>query len=308
MQATRANLSQVFGLFPDADNEVQDLLDKAIAGTTPVEAVDHLGITHRVWPMSDINVIANVGALMAPKSVFIADGHHRYETACEYRDRRSADESLSADHAVNYCLMMCVGMSDPGMIVLPTHRLFRGLQAVSASELQSRLAPFFDVQVVGEGPGTAETVWKRIDSSKRQDQIGLFAGKDQRWLLATMENAGRERMGQVAAERSDEWRSLGVSILEKLILADILGVVDLPKPMYVHSVDEVVENLQSGDVSGRDATGQQGTGGDFPLAALVMPASLEHIRLVSQHGERMPAKSTYFYPKLLSGLVFNSLE
>ena len=78
--------------------------------------------------------------------------------------------------------------------------------------------------------------------------------------------------------------------------------------MYVHGVAEVIEGLRQGDTMGRDATGQQGQGGDFPLAALVMPASLEHIRQISEHGERMPAKSTYFYPKLLSGLVINPLE
>ncbi len=99
-----------------------------------------------------------------------------------------------------------------------------------------------------------------------------------------------------------------MSILHRLILETLLGATDLPKPMYVHSVDEVIQGLTTGDTVGRDATGQSGQGGRFPLAALVMPATLEHIRTISQHGERMPAKSTYFYPKLLSGLVINPLE
>jgi uncharacterized protein (DUF1015 family) len=115
-------------------------------------------------------------------------------------------------------------------------------------------------------------------------------------------------MQALAPDQSDEWRGLGVSILHRLVMDDLLGVTDLPKPMYVHDVSEVVSGLDAGDTTGRDATGQQGAGGKFPLAALVMPASLDHIQAISEYGERMPAKSTYFYPKLLSGLVINSLE
>ena len=99
-----------------------------------------------------------------------------------------------------------------------------------------------------------------------------------------------------------------MSILHRLVVETLLGATDLPKPMYVHDVDEVIEGLKAGDTVGRDATGQAGHGGRFPLAALVMPATLEHIREISEHGERMPAKSTYFYPKLLSGLVINPLD
>ena len=93
-----------------------------------------------MWPLTDLAVINQVSALMHEKPLFIADGHHRYETACNYRDERCSAERLADDHPVNYVLMMCVGMSDPGMIVLPTHRLFRGLPAMSSDELQRRLS------------------------------------------------------------------------------------------------------------------------------------------------------------------------
>ena len=112
-------------------------------------------------------------------------------------------------------------------------------------------------------------------------------------MLARLTDAGRRRMEEVAAERSDDWRNLGVAVLHRLVIDTLLAAPDLPKPRYVHQVEEVVEGLDTGE---------------FPLAALVMPATVEHIRDISQHGERMPAKSTYFYPKLLSGLVINPLE
>ena len=85
-KACKANLSQIFGLYPDPENEAQDLLEAAVAGQTPLEATDHLGVVHRMWPVTDVKVIADVAAIMDAKPLFIADGHHRYETACNYRD------------------------------------------------------------------------------------------------------------------------------------------------------------------------------------------------------------------------------
>ena len=105
-------------------------------------------------------------------------------------------------------------------------------------------------------------------------------------------------MAELAAEHSEDWQGLGVAILHRLVIDTLLGAADLPKPQYVHLVDEVVAGLEQGDEDGEP----------FPLAALVMPATLEHIQSISEHAERMPAKSTYFYPKLLSGLVINPLE
>jgi len=170
------------------------------------------------------------------------------------------------------------------------------------------------------------------DPSRLQDQS-----------RATPFYRGRRRMTEVAADHSADWQGLGVSILHRLVIDTLLSgreqgagsresmTIDeiqmtndktphstfvirhssfslLPAPKYVRDIEEVVRGLQEGDVAGRDATGQQGIGGRFELAALVMPATVEHIRTISSHGERMPAKSTYFYPKLLSGLVINPLE
>jgi hypothetical protein len=101
---------------------------------------------------------------------------------------------------------------------------------------------------------------------------------------------------------------LGVSLLHRLVVETLLDAPNLPAPKYVRSIEEVIEGLEHGDAVGRDQTGQQSSGGRFELAALVMPATIEHIRTISNAGQRMPAKSTYFYPKLLSGLVFNPLE
>lgn len=309
-KACKANLSQIFGLYPDPEFDAQAHLEKAIVGVTPLEATDHLGVIHRLWTVTDLAVIAQVTGQMGPKPIFIADGHHRYETACNYRDElaAAAGGSLPSSHPANYVLMMCIGMSDPGLIVLPTHRLFRGLPPMSSDDLKAKLGDAFTCRVVGEGSDLATSVWEEIETSDEQGAIGLFTNKDERWTLATITDAGRKRMAEIATDHSTDWQGLGVAILHRLLVETLLGAKDLPKPKYVHSVGEVIESLDAGDVGGRDATGVMSAGGQFELAALVMPATVEHIRKISLHGEVMPAKSTYFYPKLLSGLVINPLE
>ncbi|MBS0211367.1 MAG: DUF1015 domain-containing protein [Planctomycetes bacterium] len=307
-RACQANLTQIFGLYPDPQNEVQELLERAVAGQPAIEAVDHLGVVHRMWPVTDSALIAKVSGLIGPKPLFIADGHHRYETACNYRDELAAGGELDAAHPANFVLMMCIGMTDPGLLVLPTHRLFRGLPSMTSVELKAKLGDCFATRVVGKGPDLAGQVWEEIETADAQGTLGLYTHKDQTWTLASITPAGEKRMAQVAGQHSRDWQGLGVAILHQLLIETLLGAKDLPKPLYVHSVSEVVEALKRGDVAGRDATGVMSAGGDFPLAALVMPATVEHIRVISEHAERMPAKSTYFYPKLLGGLVINPHE
>ena len=293
MSTTKANLSQIFGLYPDPTNQAQAILDDAIAPLTPLVATDHLGVVNRLWAVTDVRAIAAVASAVGPKPVFIADGHHRYETACKYREHVFHTGGLTPEHPANFVLMMFVAMEDPGLIVLPTHRLFRGLPPMTADDLAGRLSPCFTSRPAGSGPDEAPTVWEDIATGGDQGAIGLFTQKDQRWSLVELTEAGRARMAEVAKEHSDDWRELGVAILHRLLIEDLLGGVELPKPKYVHLVEEVVDGLKTGE---------------FPLAALVMPATVDHVRRISLSGERMPAKSTYFFPKLLSGLVINPLE
>lgn len=305
---TKANLSPVFGLYPDPECEAQNLLDAAVADETPLVATDHLGVIHRLWPLTDVATIAKLSAIMGPKPIFIADGHHRYETACNYRQQIYDSGFLSPEHPANYTLMMCVAMDDPGLIVMPTHRLFRSegkaadgrpvklppqQLAMTTEELSAKLNPYFTTKPAGEGPELAASVWEDIETSGNQGAIGLYTQKDGRWLIATLTDAGKARMAEVAKDHTEAWQSLGVSLLHRLIVEDVLGCKELPKPTYVHLIEEVVDGLKTGE---------------YPLAAVVMPATVFDVRTISMGAERMPAKSTYFYPKLLSGLVINPLE
>jgi uncharacterized protein (DUF1015 family) len=317
--ACRANLSQIFGLYPDDKNAAQKLLEAAIAGdhppggAPPLEARDHLGVIHRIWPVTDVATITAVAGAMGELPVFIADGHHRYETALTLRDQTAAElaqhgESISPEHPANYVLMMLVSMSDRGMLVLPTHRLLRGLKPITAGQLRDRLGECFTTEAAGSGPDRARTLWEDIEIEGAQSTLGLYTAADEQWTIVRLTPAGKQRLAQLAAEHSADWQGLGVSILHRLIVESLLDSPNLPAPKYVRDIEEVVRGLREGDQTGRDATGQSGTGGRFELSALVMPATVKHIQAISTHGERMPAKSTYFYPKLLSGLVINALE
>lgn len=289
----KANLSQIFGLYPDRECQAQNLLEAAIAGQTPIEAKDDLGVVHRMWPVTDVGVISEVAAVMGPRPIFVADGHHRYETACNYRDQVYDSGFLNPDHPANYVLMMCVAMEDPGLAVLPTHRLLKEMPELDAQELAGKLGEYFAMRDAGQGPQAAADVWEDIETSDRQDTIGLYTRKDDRWTIVELTGAGRAKMDEVARDHNEEWRGLGVSILHRLIVQTLLGQEGPIETKYVHQVEELVGGLGSGD---------------YPMAALVMPATVDHIRAVSLAGERMPAKSTYFYPKLLSGLVIHPLE
>lgn len=308
MTACKCNLSQIFGIYPDQKNEAQEVLEAAIDDRTPLTAQDRDGVKHEMWMVTNREAIAAAAQIMGPKPVYIADGHHRYETACDIQKAAREKADLGDDHPVDYAMMMCISMHDPGMAVLPTHRLFRGVDAITSQQLQAKLGGAFDLSVAGKGGADAQDVWAEIAVEDQQGTLGLYCRADDTWVLARLNAEGAAMLAQEAADQSDDWRSLGVSILHSLVMKKLLGYDGLSSPKYVHTVDEVVQGLAGGDDAGRDATGQQGSGAAFELGCLVMPATVGHVKAISEQGERMPAKSTCFYPKLLSGLVINPLD
>lgn len=297
-RATKANLSQIFGLYPDAENEAQELLESAIVNVQGLVAKDHLGVTHKMWPITDVNLIGKVAALVEAAPMFVADGHHRYETACNYRDELAASGGLSDTHPANYVMTMLVSMSDPGMVVLPTHRLLHGIESFSSESLHEKLHSCFEITSFGVGSEAAHALWDHIEQLQDQTTFGLFSKQSNEWLLLRAHDGAESRMQRIASEQSEDWQELGVAMLHRLVFEDLLGLADMPKPTYVHQISEVVDGLD----------GQLEGNLDYSLAALVMPATIDHIRAISLHKERMPAKSTYFYPKLVSGLVVHELQ
>jgi len=288
------NLSPVFGLFPDTTNEVQDLLDKAIARSLPLEATDHLGVVSRLWPISDQHIASQVASLMGPKPIFIADGHHRYETALRYfEDQQTAGEATGEDPPQGFILMMLVGMSDPGLLILPTHRLVSGLPGLTSDRVVSLLSPHFSIETIGKGDRAASDAWELIEAEGTQNVLGFGTTADGAWHLARLHDSAP--MAKLAAAHSADWKELAVSVLHVLVLDHLVPTQLGAKPTcrYVHLLREVTDAMAAKSCD---------------LAVLVPPATMGHVESIAGNLEKMPPKSTYFYPKLLSGLVFNPLR
>jgi uncharacterized protein (DUF1015 family) len=293
--ATHMNLSQVFGLYPDPKGMVQQQLDAAIGRSLPLEAKDHLGVVSRLWPVTDQQVVSAVTGLMGPRPVFIADGHHRYETALRYlADRRGAGEVRDSEAAANFVLMMLVSMSDPGLLILPTHRLVSGIPALRADLLEQILAAHFECEKIGTGEKGARDAWELIEADGGQNLLGLGTVADDVWQVARFRAPAV--MDQLSPEHSQPWRGLGVSILHVLVLGKLIPESPgggQPQCRYVHLLREVTDAVAARSCQ---------------LAVLVPPAAMTHVEEIAGNLEKMPPKSTYFYPKLLSGLVFNPLK
>ena len=290
--ATRYNLSPIFGLYPDLDGEVIRRAEAGLRDRTPQTVTDHLGVVNRLWEVHDLATQTALQGMMASRPVFIADGHHRYETGVKFRDELVSRGQLAGeDDPANFCLMMLVGMNDPGLIIQPTHRLVRGFASLTSEALVARLAPQFVVSVMGEGEQGCRNAWEMIEIGEEQDTLAFGTSEDGRWITAKLRNS--TRIDALAPEHSPEWRSLGVSILHVLVLNDLLAKVGASACTYVHTLGEVDAAM---------------TREECDLACLVPRAGMEYVEAIASNLEKMPPKSTYFYPKLLSGLVLNPLR
>jgi uncharacterized protein (DUF1015 family) len=189
--------------------------------------------------------------------------------------------------------MMLVSMSDPGLLIMPTHRLVSGLPDLKAEQLKTVLSEYFQVDTVGTGAAGAREAWEHIQADGSQELLGVGTAADQTWQTARLRNWAI--MSQLASEHSPAWRGLAVSVLHVLVLDQLIakGLNSKPKCEYVHLLKEASDAVMSHRCQ---------------MAVLVPPATMSHVEEIAGGLEKMPPKSTYFYPKLLSGLVFNSLK
>ena len=294
-QATRMNLSPVFALYPDPKGQVMGAL-RAGLGSTPLSAEDDAGVRSELWPITNPGRIVHIQQRLADAPVFIADGHHRYETACAYRrELAEAGALTSPDHPANFVLMMLVAMSDPGLTILPTHRLVGGLRPLGHEELSETLADHFDCQTLRTGRNQSGQAWSTLQQDGQGSTLALYTVSDQTWTLARLKDPAV--MQQAVPDHSPAWCSLGTSVLhalvlDRLVLPRFRQAVE-PEMAYVHSLDEVENDL---------ATDR------YQLGVLVLPATMDDVQTIAAGMETMPPKTTYFSPKVLTGLVMHDLS
>ena len=281
-RATRHNLSPIFSL---TGADAWPHLEPATAGDPWGQVTDDDGTVHRVWPVADPAVHEAVAAALAEAELLIADGHHRYETARTYM------QEVGGEGPHCYTLMALTALEDPGLTVFPTHRLLGGLgeDAERREHLREGLRELFEIEEVPD---------EQLDPSGEQG-LGVFGYLDslhrQPLRLRLRDTAELDR---ILEGRPEPYRRLDVAILEALVLKGILGLSeeDIAAKRglgYAKSLADVTTALDAGD---------------FDAAFVLRPTPVEQVREVAATGETMPPKSTYFFPKILSGIVFNPLH
>ena len=279
-EATRHNLSPIFVLHPGS---VWDRIEPGLESEPWGEIDDPEGTVHRVWRIADQSVHEAVRAGLADAELLIADGHHRYETARAYA------EEVGGDGPHRYTLACLVSLEDPGLTILATHRMLRDLGPDAQERLASAIRAHFEVDEVSE---------EGLDPIGSEG-TGIFgyvdAGSRRGLRLRLKDPAAVER---ALAERSEAYRRLDAAIIEELILKRALGLSDedIAAKRGLGYPKDAAEALRSV----RD--------GDYQAAFLLRPTPVEQVRRVAAAGETMPPKSTYFFPKLLTGIVFNPLS
>jgi uncharacterized protein (DUF1015 family) len=297
LRATGVNTSPVIGLFDDRGGSTAEHLGRVAAGRPEVDLTDDDGVRHRLWPLvadgegPTATTAAAILAAGAATTITIADGHHRYETALQYRDERRMTRSCEEDPAFDYLLVLLLESSGQQLTVLPTHRLVHGLGDEAAAELTGSAVELFDVEPVASGADLA-AVFGDATASGGRGRIGL-------WTRAggAVLNARRSAFVPWLPPGGEALRSLDVTLLD-VALQRLAGVDD--------------EAVQRGAVGytksalGAIAAVDAGSGAD--AAFLLEPTPIGSIEAVARDGDVMPQKSTYFYPKALTGLVINPHE
>ena len=290
MEATGCNFSQIYSLYMDEAHTTGARLDALSSGKPRYEFSDG-AVTHRMWIVNDREVIKAICADFENRKLYIADGHHRYETALNYRNRRR--EQGTATGGEDYVMMMLVDMEHDGLVVFPTHRLVRGLKDFNAEKLLAACGEKFEV-TPEEDIGTAETNLNDLYLQGKK-AFAFYAGGSG-WTLLVLKDPGA--MDAVLPDKSEAYRGLDVSVLHSLILEKYLGIdkenmANQVNLTYTRSSAEAVESVKKGESQ---------------CAFILNPTRVTEIRDVAAAGEKMPQKSTYFYPKLITGLVMNQLH
>jgi uncharacterized protein (DUF1015 family) len=295
LRATRANLSPIFALYPDPANAVTQPL-RDVCRCEPIsQTVDGEGVVHRLFSCARTECVRSVVAGMADKPLFIADGHHRYETALAYRQElEAAGEKIGPDHPAASTLMLCVSMHHPGLAVLPTHRILHGLPGLATERLRAATEEHFRWHELIGAEATSGRLAQHLKEAEGH-AFGLWTRDTVKAFLLTLKDP--KVMDQLAADHSKAWRKLDVAVLERVLLKHDLpkavdGIADL-RLSYAHLAQQAF-----------DAVHEEGADAAFVLR----PLPVQSLQDVASQGERMPAKSTYFYPKAISGLVINPLD
>ncbi|PKM79926.1 MAG: DUF1015 domain-containing protein [Firmicutes bacterium HGW-Firmicutes-13] len=294
LRTCKTNFSPIFGLYDDKNFIVEEIF-KTVQDKPDLNFRDEEGNTHKIWVVSESSTIERIKNLLKNLQIFIADGHHRYETALEF-SREMKQKGFSG---YNFVLMGLVNLHNPGLIVLPTNRLVKNLKNFKLQNFLEKLGQDFNITEFPFNRETREKVFQKLlellkERGLNNHAYGLYGGNNCFYLI-TLKN--KDAMDRINMPHSKDWKNLDVSVLQVLIMEKHLDIGGIQREQETHLTytREEIFALESVD------------SGSHQLAFFLNPTKVEEVTRVAGGGERMPQKSTFFHPKLVTGLVINPL-
>ena len=283
MESVSANISPIMSIYRDAGNELEPVFQRVMVGTPEVDARDEYDTVTTMWRIANDEDIAAIAGFFERRPVFLADGHHRYEASRQYQIARHAEGADAPSKAHNFVMMTLISFDDPGLVVLPYHRSLSGLSDEQLARVNSRILEVFDAEPAGNR-STAEVV-ELVEERGRTGQVMAALTPDGAQLLTLRPSAIGDDWGAMAV--SEAW------VLEEKILRPELGNRTLEHLGFLHDHEEAAAGVANGSLQ---------------MAFLMKPFPMDAFEDIVGQGQRLPRKSTFFYPKLPTGLVINRID
>jgi len=293
LRVLQANASPIMALYEDSDKRISSLLHRSSRGRPSLSFRGDNGESHRVWSIADAGINGKIRDFLTAQPLYIADGHHRYESALAYRrERHSTSPAAMPEAPYDFVLMSLIDIADPGLVILPAHRLVRGISAASLENLPERLKTCFTVEELPLPKTTMPAHINRLLSEAPDEvKLLLYGLKNDRLFLLILRDFSAVRP-MMPYFHSELYHKLDVSIVDHVILEELLGLTHDTAGVFIDYTNDAPEAI--------DRVSQQ----EFQLTLIVNPVKPGVIKAIADAGDRMPHKSTYFYPKIPAVLVF----
>ncbi len=295
MEATGANMSQIYALYMDPDQAIADIISECSDSDPDISFTSKDNVIQNIWIIKDPATRNVISKKFENKQLFIADGHHRYETALAYRrDRRQKDGSEPGTKPYDYTMMMLASMDDSGLFLFPTHRLIKNVQNFSEQMTISMLTDNFNASKIYFTEGDyAEIIMAKLNDTVDERRLAFYTGED---YYYTLDIKDIHMMDDIVEDKSDTYRHLDVTILHRLILEKYFDIDESREDeclMYTKDAKEAVERVKSGE---------------FQCAFMLNATKISEIKDIALANEKMPKKSTYFWPKLVTGIIIYKFD
>jgi uncharacterized protein (DUF1015 family) len=297
LRACQANTSTILSMYSDANKVISDLLNNEKKNPPIIDVVDENAEKHLVWAVTNTSAISKIQQVISEQPLYIADGHHRYDSALTYRNERLKEGNFhTGKEGYNFVLMNLFDFADPGLVILPTHRLLKGAPNEIMENLKVKLIDFFDIEEI---PISNSTVWEYFDAQfsglnrfSKQVKLALYGLEPDKLMILTLKSL--DAINQfMPSGHCDAYKLLDVSLVDHIILEKLIGFVKDSDNMtldYNHDRIEAINQVKNMQ---------------FQLAFILGAVDPKSIKVIADNGDRMPRKSTYFYPKAPAGLVFH---